>query len=214
MLLRKTRPLGILVAVLLATAAQAEGNVSFGGAPAVQGIAAAAKGAVQVEQLPGVSRVILSPVTSAQSEQAIKARVLPVNLNSGVPTTGGKTTVGTTALSASRIAGDTAATGPASIQELARALKNDPDRIYEYVRNNIEYTPTWGIQKGALGAVLDNQGTAFDQAQLMVSLLRQAGYTASFVKGRINLTPAQVHDWFGVDASSPTTSACAQGDCT
>jgi RHS repeat-associated protein len=106
-----------------------------------------------------------------------------------------------TPLSATRVSGDAAAAGPGSIPELARALKNDPDRIYEYVRNNIEYYPVWGGQKGALGAILDNQGTDFDQAQLMVSLLRQAGYTASFVKGRINLTAAQVHDWLGIDTS-------------
>ncbi|MDZ4153961.1 DUF6531 domain-containing protein, partial [Methylicorpusculum sp.] len=101
-----------------------------------------------------------------------------------------------------RVGGDTAPTGPASIPELARALKNNPDLIYEYVRNNIEYYPMWGVQKGAVGAILDSQGTAFDQATLMVSLLRQAGYTASYVKGRVNLTAAQVNTWLGVDTSN------------
>lgn len=83
-------------------------------------------------------------MTPLQSEQAIKARVLPTNLNSGASATGGKTTPTTTLMTASatRISGDTAATGPASMPELARALKNNPDLIYEYVRNNIEYTPT------------------------------------------------------------------------
>jgi len=38
----------------------------------------------------------------------------------------------------------------------------------------------------------------------MISLLRQAGYTASYVKGRINLTAAQINEWLGVD----TTSVC------
>ncbi|EIC30148.1 RHS repeat-associated core domain-containing protein [Methylomicrobium album] len=39
----------------------------------------------------------------------------------------------------------------------------------------------------------------------MVSLLRQAGYTASYVKGRINLTAAQIAAWLGVN----TANACA-----
>jgi RHS repeat-associated protein len=199
--------------VLFAGAAQAAGNISFGGAPAVQEVQAplaqAAKGAAlvpaaknggQVEQLPGVSRAIFSPVTPLEAEQAIKSRGLPADLNSGaVPAV--KTKDGAAVLSAMRISGDTAAAGPASIAELARALKNNPDLIYEYVRNNVETVPIWGIQKGDVGAILDNQGTAFDQAQLMVSLLRQAGYTANFVKGQVNLTAAQVQDWLGIDTS-------------
>lgn len=73
------------------------------------------------------------------------------------------------------------------------------------MRNNIAYLPIWGVKKGAVGTVLDNQGTAFDQATLMVELLRQSGYTAGFVKGRINLTAAQVSDWLGID----TTNVCS-----
>jgi len=64
-----------------------------------------------------------------------------------------------------------------------------------------------------VGAILDNQGTAFDQAALMVSLLRQAGYTASYIKGGIILTPAQLKDWLGVDTSRlcPVWQLFAQG---
>src|SRR5436305_1589808 len=69
---------------------------------------------------------------------------------------------------------------PAEIVELARALKNDPDLIYEYVYNNIETLPQYGSVKGPLGALLDGKGTMFDQAELMVVLLRQAGLTATF----------------------------------
>ncbi|MDR2092401.1 MAG: transglutaminase-like domain-containing protein [Azoarcus sp.] len=89
-------------------------------------------------------------------------------------------------------------TTPAAIVELARALKGDPDLIYEYVRNNIAFYPIWGIHKGAVGAILDKQGTAFDQAALMVALLRQSGHTASFVKGQLDLTAAQVEEFFGI----------------
>ncbi|MDY0014094.1 MAG: RHS repeat-associated core domain-containing protein [Rhodocyclaceae bacterium] len=209
MLRRKASPLGVLLLVLFAGSSQAAGSITFGGVPAVreaQAPMAAANSGGSVEQLPGVSRAIFSPVTPLQSEQAVKARTFPADLNRGATqgvvnttTSAGSTTLTT---SATRISGDTAAAGPASIAELARALKNDPDLIYEYVRNNIETLPTWGIQKGGIGTILDNQGTAFDQAQLMVSLLRQAGYSASFVKGQINLTAGQVHDWLGIDTSN------------
>lgn len=193
---------------IYAIGAQADGNIQFGGTPAVQarqqGFAeSASKGVVstagQASHTPGMSRAIFSPATPIETEQAINARTFPSDLNRGVlqpgkPKTGLK--------AAQRVSGDTAVTGPASVTELARALKNDPDLIYEYVRNNIEYYPSWGVQKGDLGTILDNHGTSFDQASLMVSLLRQAGYSASFVKGRINLTAADIQGWLGVSTSN------------
>ncbi|WP_445369953.1 RHS repeat-associated core domain-containing protein (plasmid) [Methylomonas sp. BW4-1] len=208
-----------LALLLMVGTVQAEGNISFGGGvPAVTDMpttssvrgktkkpaANVAAPSGQTVQLPGVNRAIFTPVTPLESEQAIQSQSLPADLNqlqsAATPTT--DTLLTTSAL---RISGDTAPTGPASIAELARALKNNPDLIYEYVRNNIEYYPMWGVQKGAVGAILDSQGTAFDQATLMVSLLRQAGYTASYVKGRVNMTAAQINAWLGVD----TANVCA-----
>ncbi|WP_431824780.1 RHS repeat-associated core domain-containing protein [Burkholderia sp. F1] len=95
--------------------------------------------------------------------------------------------------------------GPASLDELARALRNHPDLIYQYVRNNIELDPVRGMHKGALGAVLDNYGSPLDQAALMQSLLRLSGYDARIVRGVIKLSAQQFSDWFGV----PTSNVCA-----
>ncbi len=93
---------------------------------------------------------------------------------------------------------------PPEILTLAHALHNNVDLIYEYVRNNIEITPMYGLQKGALGAIIDQSGTAFDQAQLMVDLLRASGYSAGYVQGTITLTGAQVQSWLSnvTDAAS------------
>ncbi len=86
--------------------------------------------------------------------------------------------------------------GPASIVELARALKNDPQLIFEFVYNNIEWEPGWGVQKGALGCLLDGMGNAFDQSMLLVELLREAGFTAQYVLGEIDLSETEYDDWF------------------
>ncbi len=94
---------------------------------------------------------------------------------------------------------------PPEIVELARALRNNPDLIYEYVRNNIDVVWLYGLQKGALGTSIDKSGTAFDQAMLMVELLRQAGYTATYKAGTITLTGAQFAAWTGI---SDATAAC------
>lgn len=93
--------------------------------------------------------------------------------------------------------------GPASIVELARALKNDPQLIFEFVYNNIEWQPGWGVMKGGLGCLLDGSGNAFDQSMLLVALLRQAGFTANYVLGQIRLTTVQYDDWFGTDSTFP-----------
>jgi RHS repeat-associated protein len=95
---------------------------------------------------------------------------------------------------------------PAEIVELARALKHDPDLIYEHVYNNIETLPQYGSLKGPLGALLDGKGTAFDQAELMVALLQQSGHTASFQIGMIERTAAQLTNWLGVDTSPNSVS--------
>lgn len=100
---------------------------------------------------------------------------------------------------------------PAEIVELARALSNNPDLIYDFVRNNIEISWTYGLQKGALGALLDRHGTAFDQAHLMVELLRQAGLTANYRFGSLSLTPAQFSAWSGVTQARAACELLSSG---
>lgn len=100
-------------------------------------------------------------------------------------------------MEAMAVSSDTEATS--EIQELARGLKNDPDLIYEYVHDHIEYTPIYGSLKGATGTLIDGKGNDFDQASLMIALLRQAGYTASYVYGVIQLDADQITEWLGVE---------------
>ena len=92
--------------------------------------------------------------------------------------------------------------GPTSIIELSRALNvsgNGPQLMYEWVYSNVDWEPGWGVQKGALGAITDGAGNAFDQSLLLANLLRQAGFTANIVQGTIRLTEAQFVAWWGVN---------------
>ena len=84
------------------------------------------------------------------------------------------------------------------ITGLVRALHNDPDLIFSFVHDAIEYELGYGVRKGALGTLLDGRGNAFDQAMLLVTLLRQAGYTASYVHGTIALTGEELANWLGL----------------
>lgn len=171
-----------------------EGNIRFGSALSGE----SALLTPSLDQQPGFIRVIMPPVTPKESEQAILSRKPPTNLITS------QSTMETTAFSVSS-ASVSAPIGQTSVSELARALRNDPYLIHEYIRNNIKYYPVWGVNKGPVGTMMDKQGTAFDQASLMVALLRESGFTASYVKGRIDLTAAHVRDWLGID----TSNACA-----
>ncbi len=83
------------------------------------------------------------------------------------------------------------------IQELARGLKNDPELIYLFVLNHIDYLPIYGSVKGAAMTLLDRKGNDFDQTSLFIALMREAGYTANYVYGQIRLTPAEISNWLG-----------------
>jgi RHS repeat-associated protein len=74
------------------------------------------------------------------------------------------------------------------LQALATGLNNDPVKIFNYVRNKIEYQPYYGCNKGAHVTYLDGAGNDMDQAALLIALLNQAGATAtSFVYGKITV---------------------------
>uniref|UniRef100_UPI004056C739 transglutaminase-like domain-containing protein n=1 Tax=Candidatus Electrothrix sp. TaxID=2170559 RepID=UPI004056C739 len=85
------------------------------------------------------------------------------------------------------------------ITELARGLMYDPKLIYEFVRNNIDYVPYFGSLKGAALTLFDKSGNDFDQASLMVSLLRESGYTARFAYGKMTIPGDQMVNWLGVE---------------
>ncbi|MFM0047294.1 RHS repeat-associated core domain-containing protein [Paraburkholderia sediminicola] len=146
---------------------------------------------------PGTVFANFPPVSGESWEKLHASAQLPLNINTGI----GKANA-TKQLWANRIAGDTSPEGPPSIAVLARALDFNPDVIFQWVRNNVEFYPIFGAQKGSVGAILDNQGTAYDQAMLMVDLLRASGYTASFTTGVIKVTAAQLNAWYGVDTSN------------
>ncbi|MBV5328249.1 MAG: transglutaminase domain-containing protein, partial [Chlorobium sp.] len=94
-----------------------------------------------------------------------------------------------------------ATTASPEIIELARALRHDPKLIYDYVHNNIDYVPYSGSLKGATLTLLDGSGNDFDQASLMIALLRQSGFTAQYIYGRMIIPDADSANWLGVDVN-------------
>lgn len=94
---------------------------------------------------------------------------------------------------------DSATDATAEITELARALQHDPKLIYDYVHNHIDYVPYYGSLKGATLTYLDGSGNDFDQASLMIALLRQSGYTAKYVYGQVTISASDLINWLGAN---------------
>lgn len=104
------------------------------------------------------------------------------------------------------------------VVKLARALgspafpNGDIDRIYAYVHDDIEMVWLFGVKAGERGAMIDKAGTPFDQAQLMVELVRAAGYhTASYQLGTTTLTGAQFTAWTGISNKSAAEQMLRRG---
>ncbi len=95
--------------------------------------------------------------------------------------------------------------GAPSIVEMTRALRNNPQLMYEFVYNNIEHRIGMGLAKGALGTLLDGAGNSFDLSSLLAALLRQAGFQAYYEVGQIQLTFAQAAAWLGVTDTNIST---------
>jgi len=83
------------------------------------------------------------------------------------------------------------------IQDLAASLDHDPVKIYEWVRNNIEFVPTYGSIQGAHMTLLTKQGNAFDISSLLIALLRVSDIKARYVYGTIELPIDKVMNWVG-----------------
>jgi hypothetical protein len=92
------------------------------------------------------------------------------------------------------------------IRAKAAELGNNPIKIYEYVRNNFQYEPYYGSLKGANQTLQEMAGNDFDQASLLIALLRASNIPARYVYGTIELTIEKLMNWVG-GITNPTTAA-------
>lgn len=84
-----------------------------------------------------------------------------------------------------------------AIEQLAEELENNPVKIYNWVRNNIEFLPTYGSIQGSQLTLDNRKGNAFDTASFTVALLRAAGIPARYVYGTVEMSADKVMNWVG-----------------
>lgn len=85
----------------------------------------------------------------------------------------------------------------AAIVAKATELGNNPVAIQNWVRNNVEWVPTWGAIQSAEDTLNKKRGNAIDIASLEIALLRAAKIPARYQFGTIELPAEQVMNWVG-----------------
>ncbi|NWG38410.1 MAG: transglutaminase domain-containing protein, partial [Hydrogenophilaceae bacterium] len=78
-----------------------------------------------------------------------------------------------------------------AIRAQAAALNNNPVQIHNWVRNSIEFIPSYGSIQGAELTLQSKRGNAFDTASLEIALLRAAGIPARYAYGTVQLPADQ-----------------------
>jgi transglutaminase-like putative cysteine protease len=84
-----------------------------------------------------------------------------------------------------------------AIQAKAQEFGNNPVKIYNWVRNNIEFVPTYGSIQGADMCLQTKQCNDSDTASLLIALLRASGIHARYVYGTIEIPIEKVKNWVG-----------------
>jgi hypothetical protein len=97
------------------------------------------------------------------------------------------------------------------IKAKAAELHNNPVEIYNWVRNNVQWQPTWGAIQDASLTLSARRGNASDIASLTVALLRASGIPARYVYGTIDVPEDKFRNWAGgfqnIDAAMDFASA-------
>ncbi len=83
------------------------------------------------------------------------------------------------------------------IEALAAQLGRDPVAIYNWVRNNIDFVPTYGSIQGSHMTLMARRGNAFDTASLLIALLRASGIPARYMYGTIQVPADRAMNWVG-----------------
>ena len=84
-----------------------------------------------------------------------------------------------------------------AIKAKATELNHDPVKIYQWVKNNVEWLPTWGAQQDADVTLGSQRGNSLDIASLLIALYRASGVPARYVHGTIEVSPERFNNWTG-----------------
>jgi len=85
---------------------------------------------------------------------------------------------------------------PAIIAQAA-TLNHDPVLIHNWVRNHVEWLPTWGAMQTSDHTLSTLKGNAMDISSLTIALLRASGIPARYAHGTVDVPVAKMMNWAG-----------------
>ena len=86
-----------------------------------------------------------------------------------------------------------------ALTELAAGLEHDPEKMFQYVKDEVEYDAYWGSMKGDVRTLLDGRGNGADQARLLAALWDTCGHEYRFVRGNVQLDAMNVKRFLGCE---------------
>ncbi|MDI6735539.1 MAG: transglutaminase domain-containing protein [bacterium] len=86
------------------------------------------------------------------------------------------------------------------IRDLAASLGHNPVKIYEWVKNNIDFVPYWGSFKGSQGTLIERSGNSFDTSSLLMALLRASNIPCQYGSATIGLDIERAKNWLGAES--------------
>ncbi|WP_158289964.1 RHS repeat-associated core domain-containing protein [Ramlibacter sp. WS9] len=85
----------------------------------------------------------------------------------------------------------------AAIRAKAQELGKNPVNIFNWVRANVQFAPTWGATQTADATLRSLRGNATDTASLTIALLRASGIPARYQFGTVDVPAATAMNWLG-----------------
>jgi hypothetical protein len=98
------------------------------------------------------------------------------------------------------------------IKDKAKALNYNSAEIYNWVKQNVKWIPTWGAVQNASLTLSARQGNAMDIASLTIALLRASEIPSRYVHGTIEVEPQKFMNWAGGVGGNTFTDIYAAGN--
>jgi hypothetical protein len=73
---------------------------------------------------------------------------------------------------------------------VVQMVGRDPQRLFEWVRDETSWIPYRGVLRGPVGVLMDRQGNSLDRALLLATLLQKAGHTVRLAHGELPVSRA------------------------
>ncbi len=86
----------------------------------------------------------------------------------------------------------------ADIDQRLSEIGSEPQAIYQWVHDTIDYLPTYGSIQGSRGTLDNRQGNPMDTASLLMALLRSAEIPARYAYGTVDIPAVQAINWLKV----------------